>query len=198
MKAGKIISILGTATVAICLSACSLPQAQPDLTRFYILTSSAKENASSAGEPTKVFLRSVNVPEFLRGRMFVVRAGENQVSFIDEARWAEPLEAGLHRVIAEDLVRQGLRVVPRASEEHAFEITIWVKSCEGLAGKGAARLAARIEVAKAGLEPTIVAHDDFVAEVPGWDGKDYGQLAAKLSEAAGELGEKAAKLLPTG
>jgi uncharacterized lipoprotein YmbA len=198
MKAGKNISILGLASAVIWLNSCSLPQAQPDLTRFYILTAGAKENATPASEPTKVFLRAVNVPEFLRGRMFVVKTGENQVSFIDEARWAEPLEAGLHRVIAENLVRQGLRCVPRASEEHAFEITVWVKSCEGLAGKGAARLAARIEVTKTGAEPTIVAHDDFVAEVAGWDGKDYGQLAAKLSEAAGELGERAAKLLPSG
>jgi hypothetical protein len=53
-------------------------------------------------------------------------------------------------------------------------------------------------VSKTSTEPTIVARDDFVAEVPGWDGKDYGQLAAKLSEAAGELGERAAKLLPNG
>jgi len=198
MKAGKIISVLGAASAAIWFSACSLPQAQPDLTRFYILTSSAKETASPASEPTKVFLRAVNVPEFLRGRMFVVRAGENRVNFIDEARWAEPLEAGLHRVIAEDLAQQGLRVVPRAGEDHAFEITVWVKSCEGIAGKGAARLAARIEISKMGPEPAVVAHDEFVAEVAGWDGKDYGQLAAKLSEAAGELGEKAAKLLPSG
>jgi uncharacterized lipoprotein YmbA len=198
MKAGKIILALGWVSAALGLTSCSLPQAQPDLTRFYILTASAKENATPAGEPTKIFLRAVNVPEFLRGRMFVVRSGENQVSFIDEARWAEPLEAGLHRVIAEDLVRQGLRVVPRAGEGHAFEITVWVKSCEGIAGKGAARLAARIEVTKTGTEPAVVTHDEFVAEVAGWNGKDYGQLAAKLSEAAGELGERAAKLLPNG
>lgn len=196
MKAGKFFSIFGAATAAIWLSGCSLPQAQPDLTRFYVLTAKVKEIAPTSGEPQTVFLRAVNVPEFLRGRMLVVRQSENQVSFIDEARWAEPLEAGLHRVISEDLSRQGLRIVPRAAEEHAFEITVWVKSCEGIAGSGAARLAARIEVSKIAPEPTVVAHDDFVTEVTGWDGKDYGQLAAKLSEAAGELSEKAAQLLP--
>lgn len=189
---------LALIVAAIAASSCSLPQAQPDLTRFYILTASAKTAAPVSGEPAKIFLRSINVPEFLRGRIFVVRTGNNQVSFIDQARWAEPLEAGLHRVIAEDLAQNGLRVVPRGSEEHTFEIAVWIKSCEGIAGKGAARLAARIEIFKMGTEPTVVAQDHFVTEVAGWDGKDYSQLAEKLSEAVSEMSERTAKLLPTG
>lgn len=185
-------ALLGVA--AFSFSACSmLPETQPDLTRFYVLTPTA--NSSNPGEAApaesgRILLRAINVPEFLRGKMMVVRVGNNQVRFTDEARWAEPLEAGLHRVLREDLGERGLRVVSRGSDEHDFEIAVHLRSCEGVAPTNAARLAAHIEIFKAGTGISLIKQDDFVTEVAGWDGKDYGALAAKLSEAAGALSER--------
>jgi uncharacterized lipoprotein YmbA len=192
---------LALAGLGLTLSACALPEAVPDLTRFYVLTPAAAEgevkvNADAGGMRT-VAIRSVVVPEFLRGKMMQVRLAANEVKFVDVARWAEPLEAGLQRVVRENLARRaGVRVVARGGEPHDYDVAIHLRHCEGVLPAGVARLEARVEIFSTGLEARLVADDDFVAEISGWDGNDYGQLAAKLSEAAAGLSERVAALLP--
>lgn len=188
------------------LAACSLPEAQPDLTRFFVLTAAtpkaeattAAAAAEAAEAAPRVVLRPVVVPEFLRGRIMGVRMAENEVKFIDQARWAEPLEAGLNRVLREDLAQQPatVRVVDRGGAEHDFDVQVQLRRCEGVLPAGVARLTARIEVFSADLDPRLVAQGEFATDVAGWDGKDYGQLARKLSEAAAGLSQRIIELLP--
>jgi len=52
-----------------------------------------------------------------------------------------------------------------------------------------------VEVFTGGVESRRVVEREFVTEVPDWDGDDYGQLAAKLSEAARALAAKIGALL---
>ncbi len=185
----------------VALSGCSLmPEVQPDPTRFYVLTATATPAAASASveSPARVLLRPIVVPEFLRGRVMQVRMSENEVKYIDEARWAEPLEAALNRVLRENLLQQpGLHVVARASDSHDFEVLLQVRRCEGISAAGVARLSARIEIYSGDIESKLVAADDFTTDVPGWDGKDFAQLAGKLSVAAATLTERIFTLLPS-
>jgi len=178
------------------LGACSLPQAQPDTTRFYLLTAAAaKTEAGAVAQPVRVALRPVVAPEFLRGKLIAVRAGDNEERFIDEARWAEPLEAGLTRVLRENLAqRPGWQITERG-ETHDFEVAVRLRHCEGALPAGVARLAARVEIFSTEPEPRLVAQDDFSTDIPGWDGRDYGQLAKKLSEAADALAGRIAALV---
>ncbi len=182
--------------IVLAWAGCALPEAQPDLTRYYVLTSGraavAEAAAASAGEERKVFLKAVNVPEFLRGKIVQVRLAENEVKYIDTARWAEPLEAGLGRVLRESLDRAegGIEVVTRPMDARDFDIVVQVRRCEGVVPDRMARLEARVEIFSAGLESRRMAEEEFAIEVPGWDGSDYGELAAKLSEAAQSLGAK--------
>lgn len=193
-------------------SACALPEAVPDLTRFYVLTPAAAVergtvdasattdaggSSADANATRTVAIRSVIVPEFLRGKMMQVRLAANEVRFVDVARWAEPLEAGLQRVLRENLARDdGVRVVARGGEPHDYDVVIHLRHCEGVLPEGVARLAARVEIFSTGLETRLVAHDDFAVAISGWDGSDYGQLAAKLSEGAAALSERVSALLP--
>lgn len=179
---------------------CSLPQAQPDLTRYYVLTAvppaAPVAPAAEAAVP-RVFLRTVTVPEYLRGKIMVVRLAQNEVRYVDEARWAEPLEPGLARVLREDLAqRDGAQVVLRATDEHDFDVVIQVRHCEGVLPGNAGQLSARIEISTAGLDSKRVAQEDFSIDVAGWDGRDYAQLAGKLSGAAAALAERLTALLP--
>ena len=98
---------------------CSvLPEVQPDLTRYYVLTpvAPAAEAAPAPERPRRISLRVTDMPAFLRGQLMKVRVAENEVRFVDEARWAEPLESGLARVMrnnfdlraTEDAVSLGL------------------------------------------------------------------------------------------
>jgi len=191
----------GSAMLGVLLAACSLPEAKPDLTRFYVLTSLARksENTTTAPEhPPRVMLRSVIVPEYLRGQIIQVRVSENEVRFIDEARWAEPLEAGLDRVLRANLAahEEAVQVVARGGEEHDYNVAVILRDCEGVLPSGTVRLAAHIEITSADLDPKVVAETDFTSEIPGWNGKDYSQLARKLSEAAAALSDRIVTLLP--
>lgn len=183
------------------LVGCSLPQAQPDLTRYYLLdeVTHKADVAEVVGEPPRIVLRPIMVPEYLRGRIMQVRVGDNELQFIDQARWAEPLESGMARVLREDLSQRParVRISPRGGEEHEFDVAVNLRRCEGMLPAGVARLAARIEIFATGSDPKLVAQEDFTLDVPGWDGKDYGQLAKKLSEAADALAERIVTLLHT-
>ncbi|ACB77892.1 PqiC family protein [Opitutus terrae] len=181
------------------LTGCSLPEAQPDLTRFYVLTPTlaAAEMAKPAEAAPRVLLRGVMVPEFLRGKIMPVRLSDTELRYIDQARWAEPLEAGLQRTLKVDLERSGrVRVVGRGSEPHDFEIALQVRQCEGVVPGRVARLAARIEVYSGDVEAKLVAQDEFTTEIAGWDGANHAELAKKLSEAAAQLAQRVADLLP--
>jgi uncharacterized lipoprotein YmbA len=192
---------LMAALALVGLTACSLPQAQPDLTRYFLLNEVTHEAAVGevVGEPPRIVLRQVIVPEYLRGRIMQVRVADNELRYIDVARWAEPLEAGLTRVLREDLAQRParVRVVARVADEHEFDVAVNLRRCEGVLPSGVARLAARIEIFSTGLDPELVAQEDFTFDVPGWDGVDYGDLAKKLSEAADALAERIVTLLPS-
>lgn len=200
-RAGRQLRSGAMAAAFALLAACSLPEAQPDLTRFFVLTAAAPKaeaTTAAADAAPRIVLRPVVVPEFLRGRIMGVRMAENEVRFIDQARWAEPLEAGLNRVLRENLSQQPavVRVVDRGGAEHDFDVQVQLRRCEGALPAGVARLAARIEVFTADLDPRLVAQGEFATDVAGWDGKDYGQLARKLSEAAAGLSQRIVELLP--
>jgi uncharacterized lipoprotein YmbA len=194
----------GLPAALLALGACSLPlpEATSDLTRFYVLAPTATADATAAADAPaaarRVFVRPIAVPEFLRGKIMAVRVAGNEVKYVDTARWAEPLESGLTRVLRDDLARRAgaVQVVGGAADPHDFDIVLQLRECEGVLPAGAARLAAHVEVFAADLDRTRVAQDDFTIDVPGWNGTDFGQLTAKLSEAAAALGAHIAELLP--
>jgi uncharacterized lipoprotein YmbA len=181
------------------LSACNLiPPATPDTTRYYVLTAlPPKPTALSfSGAHSAVLLRPVEVASFLRGKAMQVRSGGNEVHFVEDARWAETLEAGLGRVLRESLEGRGAvsHVVSSPAEDHAFEITVRVLECGGDRDAKLARFTAAVEIYLPGAGSERRTRDTFTVEVPKWDGS-YGQLAAKLSEAVDGLADRIAELV---
>lgn len=198
-RAARVTRMLGATLLLLGLSACSLPEAKPDLTRYYVLTPAATKTEAPAtvGERTRVFVRSVGAPEFLRGKIMQVRVRENELRFVDEARWAEPIEAGVLRVLRENLDQQAaLRLVDRGGEAHDYDVAVQLRRCEGVLPAGVARVVARIDVFTAGLDPKLVTQEEFTSEIPGWDGVDHAELARKLSEAAAALSDRIAAMVP--
>lgn len=179
------------------LAACNLiPPTQPDMTRFYVLTADAKTDGAPAAKPVRIALRPVDAPEFLRGQVMEVRVGENELRFVDDARWAEPLDAGITHVLRENLSRNPGLVLTARGDAHDFDVLVQIRQCEGVVAAHAARLAAHIEVYSADMDPKVVAQEEISTEVPGWDGKDYAQLAKKLSEALVRLSDRIPAALP--
>jgi uncharacterized lipoprotein YmbA len=186
------------------LSACSVvPPPQGDATRFFLLTapknSVLPEKAAQGG--VRLGLRSIEMADYLRTRAIVVRRAENELSLDDYNRWAEPLDSGIAR-----LLRANLRATPGVSRvfsqpfplesDRDFDVAVTVLRCEGSpsgSGRGASHFSAFVEVFSAGINPKLVARFDYVAPDQVWDGRDYGQLAADLSESVNGLAGEIAR-----
>lgn len=69
--------------------------------RFYTLSPDAALSGTAA--PVHVVVNPVTVPELVDRPQIVTRIADNQVSFDEFARWAEPLKVNIARVIAADV-----------------------------------------------------------------------------------------------
>lgn len=179
---------------------CSfLPEAQSDPTKYFVLSAPAA-GATAATDGPVVHLRDIDLGSYLRGRPLVVRRGENEIEFKEFARWGEPLELGIARVLRDELLARGaasaVRGVGTRREvaNHDYTLNVRVLACEGLTNGGVA-FRAVWDLTSTGAKPTLKARGDFRANNLRWDGKSEAALAARLSEAvAGLAAEIAAGL----
>lgn len=187
------------------LTACNLPlpKAQSDQTRYYLLTPAEigpETEGTAAVKRWMVGLRAVDVATYLRTKSFAVRSHANEVAFLDFARWGEPLDQGVARVLEENLraVNNVARVSLqpfRPDDQRDFEIAVNINACEGTAD-GEVRFAATWRIPAPGGSTATMAEGSYAATGLRWDGHDCGQLAARLSEALAGLSREIAAALP--
>jgi uncharacterized lipoprotein YmbA len=187
---------------ALLLGGCSslLPEAQPDPTRFYVLTASAPALAGTGD--TVLGLRNVEVAAYLRSRSLIVRRGEHEVEFREFARWGEALDAGIARTLRENLLAADaiaqVAVVPFAmDQERDYDMTVRVLACEGEAG-GAVRFRATWELWSVGAGAEVVERGHYEARGFTWDGRNEASLAAALSQAVAGLAAEITAALGSG
>lgn len=189
---------------------CSiLPEASADPTRYYVFDQSDQSDPSDRSDPSPprgitVAIRSIELPTYLRNsKSMVVRVGENEVRYEDYSRWAEPIDAGIQRVIKERLANAegvtGVLSFPlTAGETRQMDLRIRVARCEGSAprgGQAAALFVANYQVFNEADGKRLL-HAHFTAPALAWDGRDFGELARQLSQAAALLADDIAKNLP--
>ncbi|MSU47962.1 MAG: membrane integrity-associated transporter subunit PqiC [Opitutus sp.] len=186
--------IVGTAlaVLGLLLAGCSLlPQAQPDPTRIYILSNRGGAAESGSKGPA-VYLRPVELASYIKSKPMIVRRGDNEIEFREFARWGEPLELGIGRVLREELLTRGAAGIVLAAGlravgvEYDYALTVRVLACEGGAG-GAVFFRAAWELSTASDAPKIVAQGDYRPGDLRWDGKNESTLAAQLSQAVSGL-----------
>jgi len=173
--------------LAFFLAACA---AREPLPQFYLLTPPAGGNGRSHGGPS-VYVQRVAVPAYLaRNSLVMVRAG-NQVAYASSARWAEPLDQGIARMVAEGLNRvahvQATSFTPTSPPpgDSSYSVAIQLQRFEGT-DTGQVILTARYQVLAAnGTDP--IAGRSFEARRSGWQPGDYAGLARLLSEELMEL-----------
>ncbi|MEO5959919.1 MAG: PqiC family protein [Opitutaceae bacterium] len=183
-------------------SGCSLTEAQADPTRFFVLSTNAvRAQPTVAADAPRLRLRQVELANYIRARPIIVRRGDNEVEFRDFARWGEPLEQGIGRVLREELLSRGAVgavIVPGlrgGNSAYDYDLTVRVLACEGAAG-GTVIFRAGWTLAAAGESPAVVARGDFQASGLTWDGKSEGNLVGQLSQAVANLGSEFAAALP--
>ncbi len=194
------------ALAALAVTGCSIPipQAAADPTRFYVLTAPSTAPAPEpAGARPVVHLREVEVATYLRARPIVVRRGQHEIEFREYARWGEPIELGLGRVLREELLARGAAAavltpgMRAAGVTYNRELKVRVLTAEGSTdGSIAFRSVWEIFGPDGKNEP--IARGDFRAANLRWDGKTESELVAGLSQAvAGLAAEISAELSKT-
>lgn len=198
-------ALLGLASLA----GCNLPTAQPDPTRFFLLSApggaTAAAPAAESARTATLGLCRIELPAYLRTPAVVIRPGGTEVVRTRDARWAESLEQGIARLLRETLLAQpGVRaVVAYPAPQSAlpqYEISVRVLACEGVTGPegNRARFSAAWEIraTAAGAGAAPVAAGTFENAQAVWAEGDYAALTAKLGEAVAALGRELAAGLP--
>ena len=160
-----------------CFSACSLPTPQLDLVRHFTLSTPADGVAAADA----VAVRPVRMAGHLRNRDMAVRISDNEVVYLEDVRWAEPLDEAITQ-----LLRQRLRQVPGDAV-----VTVQIQRCELVRGAdNAVQVIATYAISGAtGTSRTGA----FTASPRQWDGKDPATLVGLLRDGVNELGEAIAQ-----
>src|SRR5437588_8185136 len=75
----KILGLTCLAGALLWLNACSLPQAQADPTRYYLLsTAAANSTAEPAAGAPALHVRQIELASYIRSRPLIVRKGNNE------------------------------------------------------------------------------------------------------------------------
>lgn len=191
----RLAAFAGLAASALLAGCNLLPEAQPDRARYYVLENPAAVATPAATGAVRLGLRPVEVPAYLKNKAIATRTGASEVRYATEAFWAEPLEAGLARVVRERLVAHAV-VVPYpfpAQLQRDYDVTLRVLSAEG--ARDGLQFRAVIEIVRVGEPAELVARRDFTAPATAWNG-DYAALARELAHAATSFADEVAAALP--
>jgi hypothetical protein len=215
---GRACFSLGLALTAAVAGCNVIPAAQSDPTKFYILSAPLGREAEShanatalpsadnpsAAKKVRLGLKTVEVASYLKGPEMVVRSGSNEVTMQEYARWAEPIQAGVTRLLREQLA--GAANVARIDvqpfpldQARDFDIAVTILHCEGATGGSegrGARFEASIRISTAGLTPELVARKIYTAPAAAWDGQNFDKLALLLSADVQELGAAILEAVP--
>jgi uncharacterized lipoprotein YmbA len=188
---------------------CSiLPKPTDDPTRYYLLSEplAARQTETTTPHGTvHLGLRAVDLPTYLRNsRTLVLRRAANEVSYLEFARWAEPLDAAVGRLVREKLLASekvaSADPAPFSSTTRRdLDLSIRVVRCEGALDENGAPVVvfvAGYELLDPKKGGEVILRRNFVAPAARWDGSDYGQLVQRLSDAVAALGDDIAQNLP--
>ena len=170
------------------------------LPSFFLLSnSSAGRNRSRQSGGTGVFVRRVDVPSYLATGRLVTMKGGIQVDYAATARWAEPLDQGLARAVAEDLSRnsriRAYAFSPGAPPvDHRYDVWIRLERFEGN-DHGEVVLRARWSISGADSSVPITARTVDIRR-SGWRVDDYPGLVRLLSDGVAEMSRQIAGAIP--
>ena len=134
-------------------------------------------------------VKQVELAGYLRARALIVRRGNNEIEFREFARWGEPLESGIGRVLREELIAGGVGavLVPGARRDNLsydYILNVRVLACEGgVGGAVVFRAVWELTNAQPGSNSAAVAGGEFRPADLRWDGKTEASLTAELSQA---------------
>lgn len=162
------------ALAGLAFSACSvLPEPQSDPVRYFTLSGAP----AGAPAPDAMVVRPVRLAGHLRNRNMAVRVSENEVAYLEDVRWAEPLDEAITQIL-----RNRLRQVGGGGV-----VTVQIQRLELVRNAGNnIELAATFAITPSGGEPKPGA---FTAAPRAWAGGDHGTLVGLMRESVDDLAD---------
>ncbi|MCL5097030.1 MAG: PqiC family protein [Candidatus Omnitrophica bacterium] len=185
---------------ALCLvlfaGGCAFLKPAQSETQYYLLSSTSLAappgNTNTIPASFEVRLRPIEAADYLQTKDIAVRTGTNEIHFALFHRWAEPIDAGVGRVLAENLQSSTLirnvltdRAVPTDRQAYTFYIRVLAFEGNVNGHRGSASFEAAWELAGPSLQ--VLANGVFRAPPTVWNPDRYGQLAHQLSSALGDF-----------
>jgi uncharacterized protein len=182
------------ALISLFLIGCATVEPLPN---FFLLSNASAGKARSAKSGgIGVFVRRVDVPAYLAQGRLVTMKGGIQVDYATTARWAEPLDQGVARAVADDLGRNSrIRAYgfsPGAAPmEHSYDVWIRLERFEGT-DAGEVILRGHWAVSTADSSAPIGGRTVDIRR-HGWRPEDYAGLVRLLSQEVAEMSREIAR-----
>jgi hypothetical protein len=185
------------AFISLFLISCAAVEPLPNF--FLLSNASAGKVRSGKSGGVGVFVRRVDVPAYLGQGRLVTMKGGIQVDYATTARWAEPLDQGVARAVAEDLSRNSrIRAYgfsPGAAPmDHQYDVWIRLERFEGTDG-GEVVLRGHWAVSAADSSAPVAGRT-FEIRRRGWQPGDYPGLVRLLSAETAEMSREIARAIP--
>ncbi|HEY4301278.1 MAG TPA: ABC-type transport auxiliary lipoprotein family protein [Candidatus Didemnitutus sp.] len=160
----------------LALAACNLPEPQADTTRHFTLS----DPVTAAPVPDATRVVPVQIPGYLHRREMAVRIADREVMFLEDVRWAEPLDGAITQILRARLSSIGGGAV----------VNVRIERCELVRSAGnVVQLAASYTINGSANGKPYAKDGSFSAPARNWDGRDYGKLIGLIHEAISDLGD---------
>ena len=197
MKRHSYLTFLACFLIGWFFAGCATKEPLPS---YFLLSGSGSRTArSQSSGGTVVLVRRVEVPAYLAKTNLVTMIGGIQVQYAATQRWAEPLDQGLSRAVAEDLSRNS-RIRAYAfsagapAVDHRYDVWIRLERFEGN-DNGEVVLRARWSISESGSSVPITARTVDLRR-SGWKPGDYPGMVRLLSEEVMEMSRQIAAAIP--
>jgi len=191
--------LMGVASLLL-LTGCLNLKPAPDETRNFLLTPVAAESADD-GSGVSVGLAPVQLPAYTSTSWIAVHTRPNEIQYSETARWAEPLNENVQRVLGANLRHQpGIGAVflntwPNAAVQQ--ELRLQVQTVE-LRENGAVLLVAQWTRSGPQGSDVTSTHTARIERTGPRPSEDMPGAVAALSEALAELSSRVAQTLLPG
>lgn len=103
----QIALLAGLTLTALLAGGCLNTRPTTDLTRHFVLSPRVETDPASAdsGPGLIIGLNPVDLPPYAQSQRLLVRMSPSEVAFLEDCRWAERLDRGVQRVLADNLSR---------------------------------------------------------------------------------------------
>ncbi len=177
----------------LCTS-CIQIGSDPQPVQYYLLESMTDAPEFSSGETSNIDLELVNFPDYLDRLQIVTRNNNNGIDFSDSARWAEPLQDNMTRILRENIAlmlpNANISVSPwENSGNDAVKVKLVVNKFSGKLGDHS-QVDIRWTIDNGG-ESTIQGH--FIDQQP--IGDNYHEMIVGLNSGINNLSLELAKKL---